>query len=340
MRIRFAGLAILFIILFSLISCRKNHYRVNISGIQATVGIKRLEQDLFTLNPSAIKDKITFIKKKYDGFLQLFSYVINIGEINDTTWSDDLVRFCTDKLNNEVYETTMHIYPDIKDLEKKLTEAFRHYLYYFPGERIPDIYTCITGFNNSIITGDSALAVGLDRYLGTDCRYYPSLQIYKYQAAKMNPWNIVPDCMYGWASSEWNYKERGYQVDNVLSEMLHEGKLLYFVKCMLPETDDNIIFGFTADQMKFCNNNEDQMWQYLIENKLLFSTDQLTKRKLTGEAPFTSYFTKESPGRATVWIGFRIVESYMRKNPGISLDELMKNIDVQGILDKAKYAPK
>ena len=63
------------------------------------------------------------------------------------------------------------------------------------------------------------------------------------------------------------------------------------------------------------------MWQYLIEKDLLFSTDQLTIRKLTGEAPFTSYFTNESPGRAAVWIGFRIVESYMVKNPDISLEE-------------------
>jgi hypothetical protein len=156
----------------------------------------------------------------------------------------------------------------------------------------------------------------------------------------MNHWNIVPDCMYGWASSEWSYKDTGYPVDNVLSEMVHEGKLLYFVRCMLPETDDNIIFGFTVDQMKFCKNNEDQMWQYLIENNLLFKTEQLTKRKLTGEAPFTSYFSKESPGRAAVWIGFRIVESYMRKTRENSLEDLMRNTDIQGILDKARYAPK
>ncbi|HNW57071.1 MAG TPA: hypothetical protein PKM69_04815, partial [Bacteroidales bacterium] len=86
-------------------------------------------------------------------------------------------------------------------------------------------------------------------------------------------------------------------------------------------------------------NNESQMWQYLIENDLLFKTDQFMIRKLTGEAPFTSYFTNESPGKAAVWIGFRIVESYMMKNPGITLEDLMKNTDVSGILEKAKYSP-
>jgi hypothetical protein len=321
-------------------SCRRNQFIINTSGIEADIKIKRLEMDLFTLNPSEIKDKIPDLQAKYDGFLRYFGYVINIGEPSDSTWSDGLVRFSTDKLNNEVYEATMKVYPDLRKIEDELTVAFKHYLYYFPGEKIPGVFTCITGFNNSIIVADSILAIGLDKYLGTDCKYYPGLQLFKYQIAKMNPDNIVRDCIYSWATSEWNYKDLGYAVENVMSEMIHEGKLLYFVKSMLPESNDNITFGFGVDQMKFCRNNEKQMWQYLVEHNLLFSTDQLTKRKLTGEASFTAYFSNESPGRAAVWTGFRIIESYMLKNRDISLGDLMRNTDVQGILDKAKYNPK
>jgi hypothetical protein len=155
----------------------------------------------------------------------------------------------------------------------------------------------------------------------------------------MTPENIVPDCIYGWGASEWDFSTFKYPADNVLAEIIHLGKLKYFEKCMLPETSDELIFGFTADQLKFCRNNESQMWQYLIENNLLFSTDQLTIHKLTGEAPFTGYFTKESPGRAAVWIGFRIVESYMIKSHGLKIEEMIRDTDVQGILEKAKYSP-
>jgi hypothetical protein len=62
-------------------------------------------------------------------------------------------------------------------------------------------------------------------------------------------------------------------------------------------------------------------------------------RKLTDEAPFTSYFTSESPGRAAVWLGFRIIEAYMMKNPEVSLEALMRETDIQWILEKAKYNP-
>ncbi len=337
-----SGNLVLVVIIFAIFvatSCKKNRYRVRTTSISVDLQIKRLEKDLFTLDPAEISSAVPSLKNKYGDFLQLFSYVINCGDINDPSFGDFLTRFCTDKLNNEVYTSVIKMYPDVVWIESGLQEAFRHYLYYFPDKKVPAVYTCITGFNNSIITGDSILGIGLDRYLGAGSEYYKRLEIYKYLGERMTPENIIPDCMYGWGASEWDFSALQYPVDNVLAEMIHEGKLKYFEKCMLPEVNDGIIFGFTADQLKFCRNNESQMWQYLIENKLLFNTEKFTIRKLTGEAPFTSFFTNESPGRAAVWIGFRIVESYMSKTPGIGLDGLMKDTDIQSILEKAKYSP-
>lgn len=330
---------LIFISLLLFTSCRKNNYRVNTSGIKADITIKRLEQDLFSLDPEKIIPAIPSLETKYNGFLQPFGYVINAGETKSQEFGNSLVSFCTDKLNNEVYALTMKVFPDVSGLESELEEAFRHYLYYFPDRKIPGVFTCITGFNNSIITGDSVLAISLERYLGADCEYYQRLGIYNYISARMTPEYVVPDCMYGWAASEWDFQSTGYKDDNVLSEIIHQGKLRYFEKCMLPDRSDEVLFGFTPDQMKFCRNNENQMWQYLVEHDLLFSKDQFTITKLTGEAPFTGYFTNESPGRAAVWIGFRIIESYMSKNPGTRFEDLMKENDVQSILEKAKYNP-
>jgi len=339
MRFRYTAFIGLILISTATISCRKNHYKVDTSSIDADIKIKRLETDLFTLNPEEIISSVPSLRQKYGGFLQLFSYVINTGDVNEPSFGDFLLHFCSDKQNNDVYALTMKKYPDVKTLETGLSDAFRHYLYYFPGRTAPEVYTCITGFNNSIITGDSVLGIGLDRYLGADCEYYPRLNIYRYLAERMTPENILPDCMYGWGASEWDFSVMGYTADNVLAEILHEGKLKYFEKCMLPETPDELIFGFTTTQMEFCRNNEGQMWQYLIENNLLFSTDKFVTRKLTGEAPFTSYFSKESPGRAAVWLGFRIIESYMMRERGTKMQDMINDTEIQGILEKAKYSP-
>jgi hypothetical protein len=340
METRFTTFIILLLLVSLTSSCKKNHYKVNTSSIKVTVEIKRLEKDLFTATPDEIVTKVPLLKQKYKGFLQFFSYVIKAGSINDSTFSEKLTAFCTDKQNNEVYALTTNLFPDVVAIETGLLEAFRHYLYYFPERKVPAVFTCITGFNNSIIAGDSVLGIGLDRYLGANCKYYPELEIYDYIAARMTPENIVPDCMFGLAASEWDFSTLKYKNDNVLAEIIHSGKLKYFEKCMLPDATDELIFGFTTDQLKFCRNNESQMWQYLIEHDLLFSTDQLTIHKLTGEAPFTSYFTTQSPGRAATWIGFRLVESYMMKNKNVKPSDLMNNTDVQAILEGAKYDPK
>ena len=67
----------------------------------------------------------------------------------------------------------------------------------------------------------------------------------------MTPENIVPDCMYGWGASEWDFSALKYPADNVLAEMIHEGKLKYFEKCMLPETTDetNLWFYCRSDEI-------------------------------------------------------------------------------------------
>jgi hypothetical protein len=321
-------------------ACKRNPYRVNISAVSAGIEITRLEKDLFEPDPLTIPAAIPELQKKYGTFLQLFSYVINAGSVKDTSFSSSMVHFCTDKLNNEVYQAVMQLYPDVTAIENDLEIAFRHYKYYLPDRGIPSIYTCVTGFNNSIIIGDSVIGIGLDRYLGQENEYYKRLHIYRYLAIRMNPGNIIPDCMYAWGTSEWDFASMGYGKDDVMTEMIHEGKLRYFQRCMMPDLSDTLLFGFTSDQMRFCRNNEMQMWHYLIEHDLLFTSDQLTIRKLIGEAPFTTFFTNESPGRAAAWIGFRIIESYMIKNRDVSLEEMMENNDVQGILAAARYDPR
>ena len=228
MKIRFITFLSLLLIVLPLTSCKKNHYKVNTSSIKVNIEMKRLEKDLFTLNPNEIISTVPSLKQKYNGFLQLFSFVINTGDINDPPFGDFLVRFCTDKQNNDVYTLTMKMYPDVKRIETELQAAFRHYLYYFPTRKAPGVFTCITGFNNSIITGDSVLGIGLDRYLGADCEYYHRLEIHKYLTARMTPLNIVPDCIYGWGVSEWDFSTIKYQADNFINEIIHDGNRKYF----------------------------------------------------------------------------------------------------------------
>jgi uncharacterized protein YjaZ len=57
------------------------------------------------------------------------------------------------------------------------------------------------------------------------------------------------------------------------------------------------------------------------------------------DGPFTAEVTQDSPGRLGVWVGWRIVDSYMRNNKDVTLCELMNENDAQKILEQSYYKP-
>lgn len=323
------------LILFN--GCKINHYKVDISDEDLQIKIKRFEMDLFSMDLDSIEANIPGIYEKYGDFFDLFNYrIINIGGAGQRTYPEYLKIFLTDYLNYEVYKRTMEIYPDVDDLEKELTIAFRHYHYYFPEKQIPDIITYISRFNQSVVIADGIIGIGLDKYLGPNEDYYKELGLSQYIIHNMHGKKIPSDCMMAWALSDYTYND---SVDNLLSDMIYNGLIMFFVKSMLPHQQDSLIMGFSDDEMNFCLNNEARMWEYLVENKLLFETDRMTIRKFTGVGPFTKDFTSESPARAAVWIGWRIVEAFSRKNPDISLRDIMNEQDYQKILTLSEYNP-
>ena len=93
------------------------------------------------------------------------------------------------------------------------------------------------------------------------------------------------------------------------------------------------------NQLKWLRRNEKNMWTFIVEKKFLFSTDQGMIRKFIDETPFTKEFGRESPGQAGCWIGFRIVNSYMLKNPHVSIQELIWEQDFLKILERSRYDP-
>jgi uncharacterized protein YjaZ len=109
---------------------------------------------------------------------------------------------------------------------------------------------------------------------------------------------------------------------------------------MLPDENDTLIWGYTPEKLEFCVNNENQMWTYLVENKLLFNNDKFKMVQFIDDGPFTHDFTNKSPDRAAVWIGYRIVEKYMSVHKKITLKDLMEETDYQKIFNESRYNPK
>ena len=314
-----------------------NDFKVDVSDIEVQLDIKRLDQDLFQVNMDSIYEEIPAMQEKYGAFYEIYNrYVISIGNSNSKAYPDNLNAFLTDFMINKAYEAVQSKYPEIQSIEEGLIRGFKHFRYYFPEKQIPAVYTYIGGYNQSIVVGDSILGIGLDKYLGRDYEFYDKLGFSNYLQKKMYKEKIPSDCLHSWAETEWVFND---SIDNVMTNMLYRGKLLYFTRAMFPRAHDTLITGFTGNELQWVQANEQQMWDYLIDKKLLYSTDYMTINKLVNPAPFTSGFPEESPGQAVNWLGWQIIQAYMDQNSRITLGELMEEDDYQMILTESRYHP-
>ncbi|WP_423130066.1 hypothetical protein [Gaoshiqia sp. Z1-71] len=318
-----------------LFSCQRNPLKVDLSGVQIDLRFYSLDDDLFSASEEPEK-KLREIETNFKDFMPVFTYeMIRIGGPDDPDYDSQLQLFLTDTMIIGLKEKADQLIR--KDqLKDALTRAFRYYHYYFPEKVIPDIYTCISGFNQSVVMTDSLIGISLDKYLGAGFSYYPRLGIPAYISRNMHPQKIVPEVMYAWGSTEFPF-EGGAPF--VVDRMIYEGKILYFLDAMLPDVHDTLKIGYTKKQLAFCKAREEMMWTYLAEHKLLFSTERMDIKRYVDEAPYTSGFTTDSPGRAGAWLGWQIVRSYMKKNPEVSLPELMADTNYQGILNQSAYQP-
>jgi len=329
------GTLFLVVVLFS--SCSQNPFKVDVSKIKVQLTIHRLDKTIASLKNDSIENKIPDIVKEYGSFAELYSIqIIKVGSVYNAGYAKNLRVFLNYEVFNDITTAINKEFGDTKlSFEPQLTEAFKHYKYFFPHKTIPKLYTFNGGFNQSIVIDSSLIGIGLDKYLGTNCILYRQLEMEQYKKNVMYPQKITSDCMFALAESEFPFN---FATENLLSTLLNEGRKMYFTKAMIPDLNDTILWGFSTKQLKFCIESEKNMWDYLVDNKQLFVTDYMTIKRFAGEGPFTSAFSKDSPARAAVWLGFKIIDSYMHHN-SVSLAQLMQENDYQKIMNKSKYNP-
>ncbi len=153
--------------------CREQHYKTDVSGTWDGIEIKRFEQDLFAVGIDSIASAVPALYNEYGDFFDLFNYrIINIGGAHEPTYPDYLKTFLTDYLNNQVYHETMERFSSLKDLEEQLSDGFRRYKVHFQDKPVPEVYSFVSRFNQSIVSAEGILGIGLDNYLGRDHEYY------------------------------------------------------------------------------------------------------------------------------------------------------------------------
>lgn len=328
---KFGFILLLLVFAGSLSQCKRTPpYQADISAVSMEpVSVNRYEQVLFSINPAALREEV-------DPYVETFH--LFLGDEIDQPWAQrQLYDYITDPLIIELFQETMEVWTSLTELEATLTKAFSYYRYHFPELPIPDLYSYVSGLDYTMPVkyADNSLVFALDMYLGREFPKYLQIGIPAYQVNRLEPPFLPVDMMHMMA--EKHMQETGYLPESFLDYMIYEGKMLYFVDCMLPLSHDSLKIGYTADQLNWMEQNRGYVWSYYLENEFLYSSDRQIISRFIGEAPFTSAFSRNSAPRTAAWIGWQIVREYMRRNPDKTLKELITSTDSRQILNESRY---
>ena len=219
--------------------------------------------------------------------------------------------------------------------KKKLLTLFLNIEENIPTFSRPKIITLNSQseYENRVIYSDSLLFISLDSFLGDT--FYPDLP--KYISTNMTKQHLIID-----VSTKILEKFVRKPIDRtLLSEMIYHGKIIYLNKFFNADEKDFIQFRSTKEKLVWANENERNIWSFFIENDFLFSTKNDLKSRFILFAPFSKFnldIDKQSPGSIGKWLGYKIVNSYM-KNNNLDVKSLL-NEDYYEIFIKSKYKPK
>lgn len=323
------------IILLIFFSCQNDRIP-DVSQINVNPLVIRYEQELFEADTQLIENTLSGLTNRYPEFTDVFlnQIIVDPNYGNDVTASAS--SFVRDSFIRSLYETCNTKYRDFSKYEHELNEAFRFFKYYFPDKPVPDIYTCLSGFEvGSFTVGDNILGIGLDFYLGPDYPYHPNL-FPAYIQESMTSEYLVAKSIHALVI---NYVGET-QGTRLLDFMIGNGIELYIKKKLLPSTPEEVIYEYSTAQMEWLKSNESQIWAHLIHENLLHSVNYRSFQKIVDPSPNVPNMPPDAPGRLGNWIGAQIVESYMTRNPESTFSELIEINDAQKILTESKYKPR
>jgi uncharacterized protein YneF (UPF0154 family) len=342
-KIRFFGafivIFVLFFVIFLFFMYKKQPAKNNITSSQLreaatqfNIHILRYEQDLFSLDMNNLQSEIERLSRIYPPIL-----------IEPDVWNDEgimtqLRAYLQDTVNIALFNAVEKV---IKTniLTKELESAFGYYKVLYPDDSIPGIITMIPGLDltmPSVYMYGGFLFVNIDMYVGADNPLYGHFGMPLYISERCEPLYIPVDIF----KKVLVYKHlTNSQCSTLLEFMITEGKKLFFTEMMFPAMHERFIIGYSEEKYNWANTYLGNVWSYMIEKNELFGKGEALQRCYIDETPFTKIFGNDSPGRLGAFVGWKLIQSYMKNNPDVKLQELMQETDYQKILSNSKFKP-
>lgn len=338
------GPVLVFLFLFTLFGCKDQGTKApDVTDIAIETEVVRFDSLLYSVQAP---EDLNMLKEEYPVFYHLyFGRILGLKNIDSP---DSLYTQVRDMLKAETFSSIRQKideqYRDLSDVEHNWTLAMKYYQHYFQPATVSDLYTTVTefAFGTFIFPLDEnkdAIGVSLDMFLGDSMNYTLMSKVdptfSAYNVRTFNRDHLIKkavDALLDDLIPEVRDPE-------FISQLLREGKKYYISDRLLPHISDSVIWQYTPDQLEWVKANEWNIYSFLVSNELFYSTQRSKYQKLLRPSPHTMDMPPEAPGQAVIYIGYRIVESFMAENPGVSLPELIA-LPANELFERSKYRPR
>ena len=157
----------------------------------------------------------------------LIEDVLRLGHVNDPGINVKFLHFFQDSTLQIMLTDVQEQYADLDDLDQEFTAAFQKIKELLPSVTIPEVYTQIGSFDQSIIVGNNTLGICLDKYLGRDYPFYRD-HYSENQRKLMERSMIVPDGIAFYLLSLFPHRRQG--AGNALSPDSHMSRIHWVVR--------------------------------------------------------------------------------------------------------------
>ena len=330
--------SILVILAVLLCACHggRDYFPRDIEAVE--VDIVRFDSAQLAVRPDSVKQDIVHLYADYEVFMPMFVEGILRLPVEDTAYLCEMYsNFLTDTTMGfaQTNALAQSMFADISKLQKSLNIGFSRLHYLYPEWEIPTVYLFVSGFNSSVMYYENIMGVGVDMYLGSDYPYYNQV-VYNYQKQTMRKECVAGDLLNMYIAYQIPYNSK---YNRLLEHMIFRGKQMFLLSQLLPDEPAWEIIGYSKEQWDWCKKYEQAIWNRIMEKRDLFKTESMVRVSYMNDGPFTAEISQESPGRLGIWVGWQIVDSYMRNNENVSIKQLIDEGDAQKILEQSFYKP-
>ena len=187
----------------------------------------------------------------------------------------------------------------------------------FPKRRYAAV---VWGNMKSIVFADSTMLIALNHYLGADYPGYAG-RWPDYMRTTKTPAHLPYDIAEALVAVRYHFVES--EQATVLSHLLYEGAIVKAVLTLVPDATLAEVLGWTDDQLKWAEENSQNLWRVVVGRRLLYDTSRATASRLLDPAPSTSVLSPEAPGRTGRFIGYSIICAYIEAHGKVALPDLL-----------------